>query len=305
MTIRQLQYFVKIYECGNLLKAAETLYISHQALGRSLNILEKEIGMPLFYRSQRGVTPTALGHELYRSSSAVLRDMSVLEEHIHEYVRLSSGLLRVGLAAGVRYFNVRSLWCGFQEAYPNITIQAQEYPYTTGLDMLKNNQLDVITFSDCDPDDEYVQFPIRSWSRVLLLPEDHPLTAKEYVEPGDLKGLHIVLCANPMAYHRILSYFESHDCQPAEIILVSDTLYMYEICQREGLPGITIQGYLTDVSLPQFPRLRLMPFKEDLFPYTISVIARRDHPMGAIIEELAVYLRNFLDQDNSVAEGER
>ena len=50
MTIRQLQYFAKIYECGSLLKASELLYISQQALSRSLSTLEQEIGMPLFYR---------------------------------------------------------------------------------------------------------------------------------------------------------------------------------------------------------------------------------------------------------------
>ena len=50
MELRQLQYVIKIAECGTMLKAAQELYISQSGLTRSLKTLEKELGMELFDR---------------------------------------------------------------------------------------------------------------------------------------------------------------------------------------------------------------------------------------------------------------
>lgn len=296
MTIRQLQYFAKIYECGNLLKASELLYLSQQALSRSLSALEQEIGMLLFYRGARGVTPTATGTELYHASAPVLREMARLEDRIQELAQFNSGQLRVGLAAGARYLNVRSLWRHFQDIHPNIAIQVQEYPYAKSLEMLQDNQLDLITLSDYQASENYVQYPIKAWNRSVVIPEEHPLSSQKYIEPKDFKGEHLVLYTNLFMKQQFLQYCQVHDCQPAEVISVNDALYLYETCQRERVLGITIQGYFSAIFSPQFPSLCTLPFKGDFLPYTVSVIARKDHPMGAIIKELTHFLQNFLDR---------
>lgn len=297
MTIRQLQYFAKIYECGSLLKASELLYISQQALSRSLSTLEQEIGMPLFYRHARGVTPTGPGTELYRACAVVLREMAALENRVKELRQLNSGTLRVGLTAGARYLNVRSLWRSFQELYPHMAIQVQEYPYVTCLEMLRNKELDMVTFSDYTIGEGYIQSPIKTWDRCIIVPEEHPLSKKRTITPADLKDEHLVAYTNSFMLEQFFQYCQEHGCQPAEVTSVGDALYMYETCQRERILGITIQGYFSDVFSPQFPSLRTIPLANGLFAYTISVLFRKDHPMGGVIKELTYFLQTFLEQN--------
>ena len=55
MNIRQLEYFVKVYESGSFFKAADSLFISQQALSRALATLEQELNAQLFYRNHKGV----------------------------------------------------------------------------------------------------------------------------------------------------------------------------------------------------------------------------------------------------------
>ncbi len=301
MTIKQLSYFSKIYESGSLSKAADALYISQQALSRILGSLEQEFGVPLFTRGRNGIRPTGLGTELYRSSQKVLREMSALEEHIQTFLQPDSGRLTIGLAAGTRYFNTintRSVWHEFQNQHPQISIHAQEYSYVEGLESLKNRRLDVLTFSDYDAGAEYLQFPLKTWGRVLLVPKGHPLYDKPFAEASDFQGEHIVFCANPQVYQRFGAFCDVHDCRPAEVVRVSDTLYMYEACQSERCIGITISGYFSGAFLPQFPQLRTLPLKEEFLPYTVSALFRKDHPMGPAILELAGLMKAYLEAES-------
>ena len=49
MNIRQLEYFVKVYESGSFFKAADSLFISQQALSRALATLEQELNAQSFF----------------------------------------------------------------------------------------------------------------------------------------------------------------------------------------------------------------------------------------------------------------
>lgn len=294
MTIRQLTYFVTIYKRGNLLKAAEELYISQQALSRALSLLETELGAPLFTRSHKGVAPTPAETELFRGAQPVLQAMSALESHMNEFIQLGNGQLRIGLAAATRYLTGRSIWQNFQKKYPQITLQVKEYPSLEGLRLLESNQLDVLTFSDYDAGEDYNQYPLKSWDRVLLVPRKHPLYDKDYAEPGDLAGEHIAFCANPMIYRQIQDFIRENDFPPTDITLVSDTLYMYETCHSDQCLGIAIQGCFSDVFLPQFPDLKALPFREPFFPYTVTAISKKGHPMAPVIADLADYLSKQL-----------
>ena len=73
MTIQQLRYAVTISELGSLNKAAEVLYVAQPSLTSALRELEKELGVTLFSRSGRGVTPTNDGTEFLRYARQVLQ----------------------------------------------------------------------------------------------------------------------------------------------------------------------------------------------------------------------------------------
>ncbi|WP_125142819.1 LysR family transcriptional regulator [Clostridium transplantifaecale] len=294
MNIRQLEYFVKVYECGSFFKAAESLFISQQALSRALATLEQELNAQLFYRNHKGVTPTTLGRELYISCQAALREMQVLEKHMNEFIRQNYGYLKIGLGAGCRYFISKTMWKDFFKDYPHVSYDVEEYTYKHSIELLDNKELDILIISDYTPGKEYYQNELKTQDRVLLLPKEHPAFENEYIKLEDLRDESFVLSINDLAYHSFLEFCTEHDCLPKEVLRVSDTLYMYETCSRDRCAGITIKGYFTDVFLPKFPDLDIIPFKRNLFPYTITLMARKNHPNLALIMSLASYLKEYL-----------
>ncbi len=80
MTIQQLRYVTVICDEGSLNKASEQLYISQPSLTSAVQELEKELGITIFNRSGRGVTPTNDGLEFIRYAREVLSQYDNLLE---------------------------------------------------------------------------------------------------------------------------------------------------------------------------------------------------------------------------------
>ncbi|PKK38843.1 Transcriptional regulator, LysR family [Clostridiaceae bacterium JG1575] len=79
MQLQQLAYFVEIVERGTMNQAAKHLFISQSSLSKSMNNLEKELNITLFCRSNKGVTLTQRGRQLYEYAKTVLSQMTLIE----------------------------------------------------------------------------------------------------------------------------------------------------------------------------------------------------------------------------------
>lgn len=79
MTLLQLRYVLTIAECGSMNRAAERLYVSQPTMTSAIRELENEIGIAIFHRISKGVTPTAEGEEFLRYASQVCYQYELLE----------------------------------------------------------------------------------------------------------------------------------------------------------------------------------------------------------------------------------
>jgi LysR family nitrogen assimilation transcriptional regulator len=75
LELRQLKYLVCIVEAGSLSRASQTLHVAQPALSQQINRLEEELGVKLFVRSVRGVTPTKVGAAIYQQAKLVLKQI--------------------------------------------------------------------------------------------------------------------------------------------------------------------------------------------------------------------------------------
>ena len=80
MTLQQLHYAITISEEGSLNKAAEKLYIAQPSLTNSMQELEKELGIQIFYRSGRGVSLTQDGAEFLLYAREIYQQYESLME---------------------------------------------------------------------------------------------------------------------------------------------------------------------------------------------------------------------------------
>ncbi|GKV66037.1 putative HTH-type transcriptional regulator YkuM [Sporosarcina sp. NCCP-2331] len=96
MSTTELDIIKALAEEGNMRKASERLHLSQPALSQRLQTIEKEWGMLLFIRSQKGLEPTPAGEHViaYAKESLAKRDETLemiasLEDKVHGTLKIA------------------------------------------------------------------------------------------------------------------------------------------------------------------------------------------------------------------------
>ena len=84
MTLQQLRYLIAVAECGSINAAAGNLYTSQSNVSAAVSELERELGIEIFTRSNRGVTLTNDGTELLGYARQVVEQADLLATRFRE-----------------------------------------------------------------------------------------------------------------------------------------------------------------------------------------------------------------------------
>ncbi len=82
MRIEQLKYLLVMEKETSLNAAAEKLYISHQALGKSIKALEEEFNIKLIEKSYQGYVFTEDGQKLVEFAKKNLERIQQADERV-------------------------------------------------------------------------------------------------------------------------------------------------------------------------------------------------------------------------------
>ena len=80
MTLQQLRYIIMVADEGNITEAAERLFISQPSLTSAIRLLEVELSVNIFIRSNKGVTVTHEGEEVLAYARQVLEQAELMQE---------------------------------------------------------------------------------------------------------------------------------------------------------------------------------------------------------------------------------
>lgn len=122
---QNLNYYYIFYICaveGKISKAAEKLYISQPAVSKTIGILESQLGVKLFIRSQKGVTLTSEGRQLYSKLETAFSSIEQAEEAIIKQKRSGAGRLKLAASASLCRYMLTPILEKYIELYPNVRI---------------------------------------------------------------------------------------------------------------------------------------------------------------------------------------
>lgn len=105
MRLDQLKVFCSIVEMGSLRKAADNLYLSPQAVSKSMIQLEQELGVSLYTRGSKGIAVTEKGKLAYEAAKKVLSILLELQETFIETAASKSEVFSVCVA-----FSLNTIW---------------------------------------------------------------------------------------------------------------------------------------------------------------------------------------------------
>lgn len=80
MTLQQLKYVVQIAQSGSFHTAAQAFFVTQPSLSKAVAELEKEMGLLIFHRTNRGVTLSEEGAKFLSYARQVLEQAELLEQ---------------------------------------------------------------------------------------------------------------------------------------------------------------------------------------------------------------------------------
>ena len=79
ITLQQLKYVIEVSRSRSISKAAQNLFISQPSLSNAIKELENEIGIVLFFRTNKGIILTTEGSEFLGYARQVVEQAALLE----------------------------------------------------------------------------------------------------------------------------------------------------------------------------------------------------------------------------------
>lgn len=253
MELRQIQYFLALYEEGSMTRAASRMNVVQPALSMQLAKLENEIGQQLFHRNTRGMAPAPAGHLMYKLFRPLLAEFAQARDQLMQTDGELSGHVSIGLIASVAQDLLAKVLTAFFEAHPRVTLALSD-GYTPMLcKAVTQGQLDAAIINQPRRQLALNSHPLLSEDFVLVTGHKHPPLA-ETLALREAVGLKLALPTRLHGLRDILDSItqaEGIALAPAlEVDSINAILQLVEMGTYAALlPRIAVRSRVQDGSL--------------------------------------------------------
>ncbi|MGK5025389.1 LysR substrate-binding domain-containing protein [Janthinobacterium sp. RB2R34] len=299
--IRAMKIFSRVVEAGSFAGAAKTLSLPRSTVSRSVQELEKALGVSLLQRTTRSLRLTSNGSFYHDHCRQMLQEIESVEASLSDSTMQPRGRLRVDMTSSFARTVVLPTIDGFLTRYPNLDI--------------------VLTLGDRPVDiiQEGLDCVVRSGT-----PESSALLVAKHIGSFDW-----ITCASPdylaqhgmprsledLGHHHVIEFHSGRTgraiewCFGAENgehlfrsrgrLAVNDT-DAYISCGLEGLGIIRIAGFLARPHLKAGNLVRILPDEHGL-PVPLSVLYPRSRHLSPAVRAFVDWMTVLL-QDTDTQE---
>ena len=214
MTFQQLQYLLEVKNAGSFSQAAKNLFITQSAISNAIIGLEKEIGEPVFIRSQYGLVLTPRGKEVIRYAEQICENM----QKITNSKPVQKKTLRIGCG---NYPPVASAYIKMLREYqqhPDVELSLEDSRLGSFVKRVVNNELDIAFYFKLTSYSEGTKKSLEQegleYEEYAVLPATvcigpkHPLYGKETIQMNDFRPYPLLdTSKSGVSNARILSAF--------------------------------------------------------------------------------------------------
>ncbi|BEH22269.1 LysR family transcriptional regulator [Burkholderia pseudomallei] len=193
MELRQLRYFIAVAEEMNITRAAQRLHMTQPPLSRQLQLIEDEIGLPLFERGARPLKLTDAGRVLYAQARRVLEQANELAPLTRRLAQAAERIV-IGFVPSTLYGALPEVIRAFREAAPAVELSLIEMFTLEQLGALKGGRIDIGFGRLRFDDDRLVREVLVEERLIAALPDGHPLAAPDAsISLADIAGQTLIV----------------------------------------------------------------------------------------------------------------
>ncbi len=293
MTLQELRYLVALADTGHFGQAAEACFVSQSTLSTGLKKLEDFLGITLFDRSLKRITPTPIGREIVESARRIVEEAARIREVAGYAKDPMDRTVHLGVIPTLGPYYLPHVLTLVRKTHPRLRLLLREEMTPNLLAHLADGKLDagLLALPVQDPTLEVAPLFVEPF--LAAVPADHPLAKARSVKIDDLSRAGLLLleeghCLRDQALEAChLKGLKSEEIRATSLETLRQMVAM-------GL-GVTLIPALAGAGeIAGGQQVALRPVARPGASRTIGLVWRRRSPLAYAMERLAETLAGRL-----------
>ncbi|PKM59985.1 MAG: hypothetical protein CVU99_10500 [Firmicutes bacterium HGW-Firmicutes-4] len=292
MDLRQLNYFLKVCDEKSFSKAAIKNFITQQGISRSIQELEKELGVQLFDRTTRGVNLSAYGHEIEKDMRQMFAIWGNIVEKIDVLKCDKLNTLRLAAALGTISAISYDLIPAFQERHHEVILEVSELPDNQVDQALSGNLADIVLTIGPVVQEEIEKILLKTHHPRVLVNISNPLAQKDVISYSDLVDEPLFMINDQFkVYHNFTMRCEENGLVPNIVFTTGDIRMVHRMVRQNKGIGLTIDFITEDF---QTPYVRDIEFIDSTFTWDVFLAWKIGSQMSPVCQKFIHHIKSYL-----------
>lgn len=287
MITDRYKLLIAVEKYRSISAAAENLGYTPSGVSRMISTMEDEAGVPLFFRSKHGVTPTEECLRLLPPARSIVYYAEQYDQIAAELRGLSKGTLTIGNAYSSYYSWLSQIIADFNRAYPHIDIKMVQKNSTHLTEAVMNHETDIGIVSRRDGGVDWT--PLTKDPMVAWVPKDSKYMEMGYV-PIEAFAEEDFVLPYPGEDTDTLRVLNAYGITPNVKYTINDNYAA--VCLVEAGLGITLLNNLDRRSWDE--RIGILPIKPEAY-IDIGIISNKNENLSPAAKKFIEFLKERIN----------
>lgn len=281
MQLRYLEYFVTLARERHFARAAEICHVAQPTLSAGLSTLEETLGQRLVIRDRRFIDLSPEGYAILPFAQQMLADHQAMRAALNSDAGPLRGTLRLG-AIPAAMPSVGFLVKALTAAHAGLQVSVRSMTSREIEQALVARDLDAgITYLSSEPPAQVRSVPLYSEHFVFATRSGTPLAERSSITLAEAAEARLCLLHEGMQNRRILNAGFSERGLSLEPVATADSyVALLSMVANGDLNAIITDSH--SAMLAGHPRLRLIPFSDQLPPNQVGLVIIDREPLSPL-----------------------
>lgn len=286
--LKHLKTIATLAETHSVNLTAERLFMTQSALSHQIKQLETTLELKLFERKTNPIQFTPAGQTLLKTAQEVLPKLQQAQQTLFALAQGELGRLFIGVDCHTCFEWLLPMLRTYHAKWPTVDLDILNSFGDQPLKKLQGQSLDLVITSDPEAFSAVRYDPLFSYELVAVLPVNHELTNKQWLEPEDFRQE--TLISYPVSKQKLdvfQRFLIPNRVEPSTIRYSELTLMMLQLVESQR--GLCVLPKWLINSQPDFSHLPTRSLgKDGLWSTLYAATLKTEHNKA--------YIQDFIQQ---------